>query len=426
MHKTCNLEIDNLTRIVGHTSLDVKIKNGKAVKAKLEVEENRRFIKEALVGKPYSVAPQIVSRICGTCGISHMLCSIETIEKAFGFKPSKQTMILRHLASYANVLRDHALHLYFLILPDLLGKESILDLEQSHHDLIHDALDVKKAGNVLAKTIAGRSVHATSICVGGFTQIPKSKEVKDAIKILKKVRPKVVNALEIFSSGDYEFKKKAEFVSLKTKDFGFLEGFIQTSYGDTVGEENFGKHLKEFILPYSTADAFKFDGHVFMVGALARINNNMNNLHKKTKKDAKKYLKHFPSQCVFKCNLAQAIEMLHCVDQSIELLTKTNFKKEKPNKIVPKASEGTGVIEAPRGTLYHNYKINSSGKITDAELIIPTAQNIIKIQQDVVTLINSLIKTKSKKYITSEVEKLIRAFDPCMNCATHFLKINWN
>jgi len=422
---SCTLDIENLTRIVGHTSLDVKIENNKAVFAKLRVEETKRFIEEALIGKHFMQAPQIVSRICGTCGISHQLASIETIEKAFGFTPSDQTIKLRNLSSYANVLRDHALHLYFLSLPDIMQKDSVFDFEKKYDYLIKDALDVKKAGNMLASCIGGRSVHPANLVPGGVLSIPKADDIKNTLAFLHLVRPKVINCIELFSEDKFTFPSDSSFIALKTKGFDFLEGTIKTSKGLEIPETDFGKHLKEFILPYSTADSFKFDGTVYMVGALARINLNKEELHKNTIKDTKKYLKLFPANCVFKNNLAQAIEMLHCIDASIDILSKTKFKTETVQTLSPKLSSGTGVVEAPRGTLYHHYDFDSSGKIVHADLVIPTAQNIIKIEQDIVRLINSLLPNTPKSKVSFEVEKLIRAFDPCMNCATHFLKINW-
>ncbi len=419
-----SIKIKGLTRAVGHTSLNVELKRGKAVKAKLEVEESRRFFKQAVMGKPYQTVPSLVSRICGTCGLSHMLCSMEAIEKAFKFKPSEQTIALRRLASNSNMLRDHAMHLYFFCLPDLLGKGSILDLEKTHHSLIHDALNVKKAGNILGSLVAGRSIHPTTMRVGGFTKIPEASKIKDCVKSLKTVRPKVLELIEIFSKDLCRFDTNCNFVALKTKGFNFLEGHIQTSLGGKVKEKDFKKHLKEFVLPYSTSVAFKFDGREYMVGALARVNLNKKELHNNTKTDAKNYLKRFPSKCVFNNNLAQAIEMLHCLDASVEVLESFEFKEENPVGLKPSNSEGVGVIEAPRGTLYHHIAIED-GRVKDAEFVIPTSQNIIKLEQDIVTLVNGLVGEKSKKEIQFQIERLIRAYDPCLNCATHFLKVNW-
>jgi coenzyme F420-reducing hydrogenase alpha subunit len=425
MHKHSDLEINNLTRIVGHTSLNVTIRNGQAVQAKLEVEESKRFYRHAVIEKSFRTIPQMVSRICGTCGISHALCAVEAIEKAFDIQPTEQSLNLRRLASNSNVLRDHAMHLYFLCVPDIFGKESILAMEETHHNLIHDALDVKRAGNMLGTTIAGRSIHSPTIQVGGFTTCPDSKKVKECIAYLKKVRPKALELIDLFAKYECSFPTKTNFVALKTKNFDFLEGYLASTTGLSVDEPQFSEHLTQVVLPYSTANSFEFDGEPYMVGALARINLNKRELHKNTKRDARKYLKEFPASCVFKNNLAQAIETLHCFDASLDLLKTLECKKERIPEIPQREACGVGVVEAPRGTLYHSYEIDANGIIRDAEFVIPTAQNIIQIEKDIVTLVNSLIETKTKEEIRMEIEKLIRAYDPCMNCATHFLKVNW-
>ncbi len=184
------------------------------------------------------------------------------------------------------------------------------------------------------------------------------------------------------------------------------------------------------VLPYSQASGFKFEGHEYLVGALARINLNKENLHVNTKKDTVKYLNLFPSENIYHNNLAQAIEIIHSIDHAIELLEETEFKKEdliKPTKL---SGEGVGVIEAPRGTLYYWLGIDD-GKVRYANLVIPTAQNLINMREDVRLIVKDICGTNTKpteelgEAIRKSVERLIRAYDPCMSCASHFLEINW-
>jgi coenzyme F420-reducing hydrogenase alpha subunit len=211
-------------------------------------------------------------------------------------------------------------------------------------------------------------------------------------------------------------------------DYNFLKGIIRTAHGTSVPEEKYRIHLERVVLPYSTATAFEWESKDYMVGALARMNLNKRNLNKRTIKDTKKYLKIFPCNCVFNNNLAQAIEMLHEVDNSVDILRdlENKIKKEKIVKVRPKKCIGIGVVEAPRGTLYYNLALDEKGIVTFADLCIPTQQNIIHLQKDVAHYIEQLLKQgKKKQHIKMQVEKMIRAYDPCMSCATHFLKINW-
>lgn len=428
MHKDFDIEIKNLSKIEGHTHLDIKVENNKVVECKLKVSENKRFFTTAIQGKSYKEVPGIMSRICGTCSSAHVLCSIEAIEKALDIKVSEQTIMMRNLLINAGHLRDHAMHLYFFCLPDIFHKDSVLDFDEKQHKWIHDGLEVKDAGNFLSTIIGGRAVHPPYAVIGGFTNFPKKHEIQTAEVKLHHCRKKILEIIDLFYKDKSSFKRKANYVALVNNDYNYLKGFIKTAYGTVIQEEEYGEHLEKVVLPYSTATAFRWESQDFMVGALARINLNKKSLNKNTIKDTGKYLKVFPSDCIFDNNLAQAIEMLHNVDNSLDILgkLKNNIKKEKPAVGKPKKSTGIGVIEAPRGTLYYKLDLDSKGIVTNADLCIPTQQNIIHLEKDLAKYVEDLLKTnKTKQKISLEVEKMIRAYDPCMSCATNFLKINW-
>jgi coenzyme F420-reducing hydrogenase alpha subunit len=191
-----------------------------------------------------------------------------------------------------------------------------------------------------------------------------------------------------------------------------------------IPEAHYWEHLQRVIIPYSQAAGFELEGKDFMVGALARMNLNRDKLHRETRRDLAKYIRMFPSENIYHNNLAQAIEIMHCIDHSIEILENTEFKNEPKTEFKIKEGRGVGVIEAPRGTLYYAISLDKEGKINYGNLVIPTAQNQIKMENDIKTLVSQNLD-KNKHLIQHEIEKLIRAFDPCMTCATHFLKVKW-
>ncbi|MDP2684582.1 MAG: nickel-dependent hydrogenase large subunit [bacterium] len=418
-----DISIENISKIEGHADLDIKIRDGKVEDVNLRVMENQRFYTEAVQGKSIMAVPQLVSRICGTCSIAHLTGCIEAAEKAIGVVPSAQTILLRKLTMYSLMIRDHALHLYFFVLPDLFGIDSVLDLPDDKKELLHEALHVKEAGNNLSKLVAGRAVHAPFEQIGGFINIPDAGQVKKVVEELKSVRKYVINLAEMFLACEWDFKRKTNFVALVTPDFSFLEGEIHTSNGRKIAEADFWNHLQDVVIPYSKATGFEFEGKEYMVGALARINLNKENLHTNTKRDMAKFLELFPSDNVCHNNLAQAIEIVHSIDHSIEILEQTEFKKEGIVKPTKMDGEAVGVIEAPRGTLYYWLKVEK-GKVKYANLIIPTAQNLVNMREDIRLMVNKLID-QGEEAIRKEAEILIRAYDPCMSCASHFLKINW-
>lgn len=424
-----NISINKLSKIEGHADLDIIIRDREVQDVHLRVEENKRFYTKAVEGKPAQSVPQLVSRICGTCSIAHLTCAIEAVEKALGIIPSKQTILLRKLMMYSLMIRDHALHLYFFALPDIFGIDSILDLPDDKKELIHEALHIKEAGNNLSILIGGRAVHAPFQAVGGFTNEVDKKKIKPLVKELKSIKKYVLNLAEIFYKCGWELKRKTNFVALSTSDFSFLEGKICSTSGLCIEEKDYGKHLNNVVTPYSQALNYELDGHEYMVGSLARLNLNKDALHNNTKKSMKKYLSIFPSINIYHNNLAQVIEIIHSIDHAIEILENTDFKKEPLAQAKRQDGKGVGVIEAPRGTLYYSIKV-AGGKVVKADIVTPTAQNLINMREDLKQLVSVVCHSDNpeetwEKLIKKQAEKIIRAYDPCMSCASHFLRLNW-
>lgn len=417
-----------LTKVEGAATLDVVVKNGKVETCRFAITEHKRFYTQAMRGKPYRTVPQLLARICGTCSNAHLMCSIEACEHALDITPSPQTQILKKLTMYGLNIRDHALHLYLFALPDQFGKDSFLSFDENdpaQHQILHDAFAIKGAGNYLSIIIAGRSVHALHPVIGGFAHIPTEAEVAEAINKLKDVRPAVLRTIKLFMDSPFNFDRQTHFMALTANPFSYLEGTIISDTGLNISEAEFKNHLEHVVIPYSEASGYTMDGQSYMVGALARLNLSKESLHTNTKNDASEALARFPSTNIFDNNLAQAIEILHCVDHSIEMLQKNKFTLEPTIKPTKNSGVGVGVIEAPRGTLYHKVSINEQGNIVEGEIVVPTGQNQINIEQDMGRLVTELLpQNPSADKIQLELEKLIRAYDPCMSCASHFLKLN--
>jgi len=427
MHNDLDLELKNISKIEGHTHMTVRAKNGKVLECKLKISENKRFFTDAVVGLSYDKVSMTMSRICGTCSSAHVMCSVEAIEKAFGVEVSAQTRRLRNLLINASHLRDHAMHLYFFVLPDVFGIDSVLDFKKDLHKWIHYGLDVKAAGNFLSTIVGGRAVHPPAAVVGGFTIFPKAEEIVEAVKKLEGVREKIIALIDLLfkSRKDWVFNRETNYVGLVNNDYNFLEGKIKTAMGTVIEERDFGEHLTRVVLPYSHATAFEFESDEYLVGALARMNVNFGYLNLRTKSDVGKYVGIFPSVNVFDNNLAQAIEMLNIVDNCLEILG-TPFSEEKVVRVVPRKSTGVGVVEAPRGTLYYRLDFDSKGVVSFCDLCIPTQQNSIHMEKSIAAYVESLLKKGvDRKGIAFEVEKMIRAYDPCMSCAAHFLVLDW-
>ena len=423
--KKVDISIQNISKIEGHASLDVKVRNNNVQSVNLSFTESKRFFTQAIRGKNIDTLPQSVARICGTCSIAHIICCIEAIEKALNVEPSDQTELLKQLTMCGLMIRDHALHMYLFSLPDVFNKDSVLDFDKDQSSYLHDSFAVKRAGNLLSTAVAGRAVHPPYPIVGGYIKVPDKQELKSCISELKNARERLFPVLDIYHECDIDYTRETNFIALAGDSFDFLRGDIKSSTGLRVTEESYYDHLHKVVIPYSQAVGYKFRGSTYMVGALARINLNKNNLHKNTKNDAQKYLRSFPSSNIFHNNLAQGIEILHSIDHSLEILESADFKPERQAFIERKEATGIGVIEAPRGTLFYKLALDKKGSVKEGRIIVPTQQNQINMELDIKNLVQNKIKDTPKEAIAYEIEKLIRAYDPCISCASHFLKVNW-
>ena len=208
--------------------------------------------------------------------------------------------------------------------------------------------------------------------------------------------------------------------------YGFIDGILQTSKGERFTEDEFTKHLEHTVLPYSQASAYRCNGQAYMVGSLARMNLAKDRLHPKTQSEIASIIAKFPSTDIFYNNLAQAIEILHSIDDATEILTTRTFVSEPIIKVPMREGTGVGLVEAPRGILYHRVTLNTDGTVKEGEIVVPTGQNQINIECDVAALVQQMLPSDpTKEHMTTEIEKLIRAYDPCMSCASHFLKVSW-
>ena len=220
-----DINIKNLSKIEGHCDLDIEVRGKKVAAVQLKIIENKRFFTTAVVGKPALGVHQVVSRICGTCSIAHLMCCINCVENAFEFTPSEQTVQLRDLLLYGLNIRDHAMHLYLLCLPDIFGKDSVLDFADSgyEYDLVHKAFEVKSTGNDLSTLIGGRAVHSPFPQVGGFMKIPKKEDARKLIPRLQAIRNAAIEFADIFYDCNFKFESNTTYIALRNDRSSFLD-----------------------------------------------------------------------------------------------------------------------------------------------------------------------------------------------------------
>jgi sulfhydrogenase subunit alpha len=419
------IDMNYITKIEGHASLYLDISDGKVKECNLKSVEGARFFEGIVKGKHYTEIPEITSRICGICSCAHTITSIKAIENAFNIQVSEQTKLLRELLTIGERIRSHTTHLYFLVLPDYLGYESGIVMAKKHKKEVNRALELMKLGNNLIQVVGGRVMHPVTFEIGYCTYLPKKDELDDLLKRLKLHKRDAIKTAELFSSIDTPlFERETEYVSLKQLDgFPLISGDIISTKGLNIKANQYKKFFKEFIVPYSTAKFAVRDGKAYFTGALARVNTNQRLLCKEAENMIKKSRKKFPSHNPFYNNFAQSLELIHWIDRAIEIIEKWDFKKEYPQEIKPKAEQGIAVTEAPRGLLFHDYIFDKKGIVKKCNIITPTAQFLNNLEKDIREYVSKNLIDKSEKELKLEIEKLIRAYDPCFSCSTHFLDL---
>ncbi|TAN62028.1 Ni/Fe hydrogenase subunit alpha [bacterium] len=428
MKKDLHIKIKEITRVEGHGNIVIDIKSGQIKELKFEIIESPRFFEMMLRGRRYDEAHHIMSRICGICAVSHTSASLKAIEDAMKMKISKQSLLLRNLAFCGEVLQSHILHLFFLVAPDLLGAGSVAPLLKSHPELVKTGLELKRLANEICAVVGGRHIHPISLVPGGMAHAPKASELKKLKTGLKAAFGQLDATLGFFMKMPVpEFTKKREFIALKTT--GAYPMYSGTPYSDVSGEIlplEYTKKIKEYVVAHSTAKHAKTAKGTFMVGALSRLNNNFKMMNSHGKAAAKKAGFKPPVDNPFMNNIAQLIECFHLTGEAVRLidtLLKTGVKLETPQKPAS-YGRGIGIVEAPRGTLYHDYTIDKNGVIQNADCVIPTAQNLRSIEDDLRQLVPQLLD-RPKNEITQVIETLVRAYDPCISCSTHIMDVSF-
>lgn len=428
MHRDHRLNIHEITRVEGHGNITIDVRKGEIKELSLEIIESPRFFEAMLRGRRYDEAQHIMSRICGICAVSHTSASLKAIESAMGIEISAQSRLLRELAFAGETLQSHMLHLYFLVLPDFFGEGSVAPIMKSRPELIRPGLEIKKLANEIMRTIGGRSVHPISLFPGGVVHTPKKEELKRLKDSLVKSLKLLEKTSEVFSRFPTPvFSKGREFISLKSKKgYAFYDGAPFSSKKDSITEKTYTKKITEYVVARSSAKHAKTRHGAFMVGALARMNNNFARLKPLAAKASKRLALEVPCDNPFMQNRAQLVECYHVTENAIGIIEELLLRGPRPQRPARPAGYGTGIglVEAPRGTLYHEYTITKKGIVERANCIIPTAQNLRSMEEDLRAYVPRLL-TGTKEDIRRGVESLVRAYDPCISCATHIMNVSF-
>lgn len=419
------VKVDYLARVEGEGALLVKIKGGRIEDVKLKIFEPPRFFEAFLRGREYSEVPDITARICGICPIAYQTSSILAMEQALGIKVEGQLRALRRLIYYGEWIESHALHVYMLHAPDFLGYQDAIQLAKDHADIVVRGLELKKVGNDLITLIGGREIHPINMRVGGFYKVPEKSVLLEIAERLKWARDAAVETVKWTATFTFpDFARDYEYVCLQHPgEYPLFDGRLVSNKGLDIAVDEYEKHFAEEHVKHSHAlhSAIKERGAYF-VGPLARYSINFDRLASVAQEAAR--LAGLGTTCnnPFQGIIVRSVEIVHACDEAIRII-ENYVKPDKPSvEVQPHAGTGCGCSEAPRGICWHRYQLDADGLVLDAKIVPPTSQNQKTIENDLHQFIPQHLHL-SDEMLTWQCEQAVRNYDPCISCATHFLKL---
>ena len=422
------IHVDYLARVEGEGALHVDIVDKKVEGVRLEIFEPPRFFEAFLQGRHFAETPDIVARICGICPVAYQMSAVQALENALGVEIESAVRDLRRLVYCGEWIESHVLHIYMLHAPDFLGYDSAIDMAKDHRQVVEHGLQLKKAGNEIVRVLGGREIHPINVKVGGFYKTPSRNELKELGETLKAARDIAIETVRWSAGLEFpDFERDYEFVALRNDtEYPMNDGRIASSAGLDIGVAEYEDHFEETQVPHSNAlhSALKGRGAYF-VGPMARFNLNFQQLSPMAKELAREVGLTAPCRNPFKSIVVRAVEVLHACDEALRLIDAYQPPDNPAAEFEPRAATGCGCTEAPRGILFHRYAIDEAGLIRTARIVPPTSQNQAMIEHDLRDLVERNIDLADDD-LQHKCEQSIRNYDPCISCATHFLKLDVN
>jgi len=423
---TRTIQVDELSRVEGEGALFVRVKDGVIKECKFRIVEPPRFFEAFLRGRSYLEVPDITARICGICPMAYLMGSQQAMEDALGIQITKPIHDLRRIMYCGEWIESHVLHAAMLHAPDFLGLDDALQLAATNKPVVEMALKLKKLGNDLLEVVGGgRAIHPINTRVGGFYKIPSKKSMRELIEPLKWGIDASIAIAKLFGTFDFpDYEYDYHYVSMKHPDeYAIVEGGVVSNRGIDIPVRDFHKNFKETHAAHTSAlQGWTKDDEPYYTGPNARYTNNYNQLSKLSKQVAKEIGLGTTVNNPFKSILVRMVETLYCCEEALRLIK--NY--EEPDVAFvegkPKASEGFGMTEAPRGVCYHSYKMDNNGRILNAVISSPTAQNQPQIERDLYGVVEKSLHL-DEHALKVRCEQTIRNYDPCISCSAHMLKL---
>jgi coenzyme F420-reducing hydrogenase alpha subunit len=422
------INVPILARVEGEGALELTIQDRAIQSLQLKIYEPPRLFEKLLENRPYSDVLDIVARICGICPVAYQMTAAHAIERCFGMDPGPWVRQMRRLFYCGEWIESHSMHIHLLAAPDFLGFKSAAEMAKQYPQEVRRGLRLQAFGNELIKLLGGRSVHPVGACIGGFYRAPDKEYVE---RLLVNAKERIIDCEELLSwlsslvlpdnSHDYIC------VSLyHPHEYPMNEGNIVSDHGLNIPVDQFDVYFEEYQVPYSNALHCKLQNKSYLVGPLARVNNCFGHLPSEIHLLLQRLGIHFPSKNMYQSIIARAVEIYYCVLESIRILETYTLPVHSSITASPIHGHGFGCTEAPRGMLWHHYEITETGTVKSARIVPPTSQNQARIEDDLLSSLHHFGLDKSTDELRSYSEMIIRNYDPCISCSTHFINLKVN
>jgi sulfhydrogenase subunit alpha len=419
------IKVDYLARVEGEGGLTVVVRDGVVTETQLRIFEPPRFFEALLRGRAYSEAPDITARICGICPVAYQMSSVHAMEDALGVTVGGSLRDLRRLLYCGEWIESHTLHIYMLHAPDFLGYQGAIELARDFPDVVKQGLELKKAGNALMTFVGGREIHPVNVKVGGFYKVPKRRDLLTLADMMKRARDIAIETVRFTAGLDFPDRSRDyELVSLShPSEYPLNEGRIVSNKGLDIAAREYDATFEEIHVAHSNALQARIRGRgSYLLGPLARFALNFNKLSPLAREMA--HTAGIAPTCdnPYKSIIVRAVEVLYACDEALRIINDYQEPDAPSVTVTPRAGSGFAATEAPRGMLYHRYRLADDGTILDALIIPPTSQNQASIEEDLKLLIGGWLDLPDEE-LRIRCEQTVRNYDPCISCATHFLDL---
>jgi coenzyme F420-reducing hydrogenase alpha subunit len=423
--KSGTIKVDYMARVEGEGSLLIKLKNGLVQDVKLKIFEPPRLFEALLQGRHFTEAPDITARICGICPVAYQMTAVHSIERALGITVHPMVRLLRRMLYAGEWIESHVLHIYMLHAPDFLGYRDFVELAKDHPAEATQALRLKKLGNHIMTLLGGREVHPVSVAVGGFYKTPSKADLESLTEELKWALDIVFAKAKFLAGFEYpDFEQTYEFVALAhPNEYPLNEGRLVSNKGLNIDASQYEDYFTEHHVKHSNALHSVIRGRgSYQTGPLARFNLNYSKLPEVARQAAEHCGLRVPCLNPFKSILARVVEVVFALQETLRII---QVYEPPPVPKVPyeiRAATGYAITEAPRGIQFNRYSFDEHGLIQSVKIVPPTSQNQKRIEEDLKNFIPGIV-TQPMEEITRRCEQAVRNYDPCISCATHFLKV---